>query len=361
MNIEGSPLAQFSPCSPTNRAWEHVWRLLLGSSTPHISSVKEKSLASGENVPFDKVTGAERRHREQWEQTDPCPARRSKWSWALWGGSVEARGTSLLLSPPHSVPPLGKDRSVRISPVEGCLDREPWARWSTQERNAKTRKGKSLGTHSSWPRQTYPRSRGRRRTPTLPRCSARLHSGAPLWGCSLEKRERPRGGREAPWQTLGAVRLTVPSEERLFRLSQQLPSPTHDRSAWSASHPHLWPTRYPHRDLTVTCLFVGWKPVQPSQDPLFGFLLFFVLLTFSFFSPTLPQILFCFSWYNPKNWIFSFFSFFIVVLHFPPISSPNPSHPHLPPSILPPLALSTCPLYMFLDGPSPLRCLHWLK
>ena len=38
-------------------------------------------------------------------------------------------------------------------------------------------------------------------------------------------------------------------------------------------------------------------------------------------------------------------------LHFP---SPCPTHSRLPPLILPPFALSLCPLYMFLDNPFPL-------
>ena len=40
-------------------------------------------------------------------------------------------------------------------------------------------------------------------------------------------------------------------------------------------------------------------------------------------------------------------------LHFPSTTPLNPSHPYLPPVILPPLALTTCPLYIFLDDPSP--------
>ena len=39
-------------------------------------------------------------------------------------------------------------------------------------------------------------------------------------------------------------------------------------------------------------------------------------------------------------------------LHFHPTLAPHPTHPHLPPLNLPPLALSMCPLYMFLDDPS---------
>ena len=41
-------------------------------------------------------------------------------------------------------------------------------------------------------------------------------------------------------------------------------------------------------------------------------------------------------------------SFKYSCLHLSPHHSPHPSHPHLPPSILPPLFLSMCPLYMFL-------------
>ena len=39
-------------------------------------------------------------------------------------------------------------------------------------------------------------------------------------------------------------------------------------------------------------------------------------------------------------------------LHFPPTTALHPTHPHLPPSNLPPLALSMCPSYVFLDGSS---------
>ena len=42
----------------------------------------------------------------------------------------------------------------------------------------------------------------------------------------------------------------------------------------------------------------------------------------------------------------------VVSIFTPP--APCPTHPHLPPSNLPPLALSMCPLYMFLGGPSPI-------
>ena len=42
----------------------------------------------------------------------------------------------------------------------------------------------------------------------------------------------------------------------------------------------------------------------------------------------------------------------IVSILTPPCSS-HPTHPHLPPLNLPRLALSMCPSYMFLDGPSP--------
>ena len=41
-------------------------------------------------------------------------------------------------------------------------------------------------------------------------------------------------------------------------------------------------------------------------------------------------------------------------LHFCPTSAHCLTYPHLPPSNLPPLALSTCSLYMLLDGPSPI-------
>ena len=40
-------------------------------------------------------------------------------------------------------------------------------------------------------------------------------------------------------------------------------------------------------------------------------------------------------------------------LHFPSTMPPDPTPHWLPPLKLPPLALSSCPLYLFLDGPSP--------
>ena len=41
-------------------------------------------------------------------------------------------------------------------------------------------------------------------------------------------------------------------------------------------------------------------------------------------------------------------------LRFHPTMPPYPTHPHLPPSNPPPLALPMCPLYVFLNGPSPI-------
>ena len=41
-------------------------------------------------------------------------------------------------------------------------------------------------------------------------------------------------------------------------------------------------------------------------------------------------------------------------VHFQHTTAPHPIHPCLPPLNLPPLALSMCPLYMFLDGPFPI-------
>ena len=58
------------------------------------------------------------------------------------------------------------------------------------------------------------------------------------------------------------------------------------------------------------------------------------------------------------NFFKKIFSFFIIVQvqlsPFPPTTPLCPTHPHLPPSILSPLTLSMCPLYMFLDDPSPI-------
>ena len=58
-----------------------------------------------------------------------------------------------------------------------------------------------------------------------------------------------------------------------------------------------------------------------------------------------------------KAWFFIIFIFFhcfssTIVSIFKPHTSPHTTHLHLPPLNLPSLALSMCPLYMFLDGPS---------
>ena len=52
------------------------------------------------------------------------------------------------------------------------------------------------------------------------------------------------------------------------------------------------------------------------------------------------------------NILFLLFKYSCLHLHTSIL--PHPSHPHLPPSNLPPSALSICPLYMFLNGPSPI-------
>ena len=60
--------------------------------------------------------------------------------------------------------------------------------------------------------------------------------------------------------------------------------------------------------------------------------------------------------FRELRWSFFFPTFFFFLsllfkyscLYFPPTTTPHPSHPHFPPLILPPLALSMCPLYMFL-------------
>ena len=53
----------------------------------------------------------------------------------------------------------------------------------------------------------------------------------------------------------------------------------------------------------------------------------------------------------------SFFHFIVVQVQLSPFSpthDPLCTHPSLPPSNLPSLALSICPVFMFLDGPSPI-------
>ena len=62
-------------------------------------------------------------------------------------------------------------------------------------------------------------------------------------------------------------------------------------------------------------------------------------------------------WNGISLWLYFIFIFCIVQVQlFPvlPYHIPHPTHPHLPPSNLPPLALSMGPLYMFLDGPPPI-------
>ena len=60
---------------------------------------------------------------------------------------------------------------------------------------------------------------------------------------------------------------------------------------------------------------------------------------------------------------FSFITYFLKIslllfkyscVHFPLTMPPYLTHPYLPPLNLPPMALSMCPLCMFLDGPSPI-------
>ena len=55
------------------------------------------------------------------------------------------------------------------------------------------------------------------------------------------------------------------------------------------------------------------------------------------------------------SFIYIFLLFFkYSCLHFYCTIALCPTHPHLPPSNLPPLALSMCPSYMLLDGRSPI-------
>ena len=59
---------------------------------------------------------------------------------------------------------------------------------------------------------------------------------------------------------------------------------------------------------------------------------------------------------NLKQYLFSLYFLFLFkhsCLHPHPTMLPHSTHPCLAPSNLPLLALSMCPLYMFLDGPSP--------
>lgn len=119
------------------------------------------------NIPLDKVTDAERRLGEQGErkQTPGWP----DWPNEAWSSSekhVEIKYTTSLLSSHHSIIFLGEGQSIKIFPFQ-CFS-EPWVYWFKQARNGRGEKNKNpQGTHSSWPRQTYPHSHGHRHTPTL--------------------------------------------------------------------------------------------------------------------------------------------------------------------------------------------------
>ena len=54
-----------------------------------------------------------------------------------------------------------------------------------------------------------------------------------------------------------------------------------------------------------------------------------------------------------KSTLFFFFLFRYSCLHFSPTTPPTPATPTSHPWSYPPLALSMCPSYMFLDNPSP--------
>ena len=88
-----------------------------------------------------------------------------------------------------------------------------------------------------------------------------------------------------------------------------------------------------------------------------------------FLKPSVVRHLTMNSW-NYFTFTYTFFPFFkknscsstIVSIFIPPFHS-GPTHPGLPPLNLTPLALSMCPLYKFLDGPSciiPLPSPLWL-
>ena len=73
------------------------------------------------------------------------------------------------------------------------------------------------------------------------------------------------------------------------------------------------------------------------------------LLTVSLFIISMSLVVFCLL---VLLIVFFLLLFKYSCLHFHPIMAPGPTHPHLPTLNLPPLALSMCPSYMFLDGPS---------
>ena len=85
----------------------------------------------------------------------------------------------------------------------------------------------------------------------------------------------------------------------------------------------------------LQCLIIFWVQVFTS-------LVWFIPKYFILFEAILNGI------------VFFLLLFKYSCLHFHPIMAPGPTHPHLPTLNLPPLALSMCPSYMFLDGPSPI-------
>lgn len=139
-----SSLWQFSPCSPTNCAWEHVWRLLQGGSTTHVSFAIEKAPSLWGEHPLWQNHGCRKGTREQREKENSHllgqiqPIKLDVLGRNMWRSSAL---TTLSLSSHHSIIIfLGKDQGTRIFPLEGCLDSEAGVCWSTQARNGQINK-----------------------------------------------------------------------------------------------------------------------------------------------------------------------------------------------------------------------------
>ena len=100
------------------------------------------------------------------------------------------------------------------------------------------------------------------------------------------------------------------------------------RTAWCVENSHIWYQYWSEE----------WQQCESKDKKQECFSsLFIYLFIYSFFLSFLVYLLFKYS-----------------CLHFHPTTAPCPTHPNLPPSNIPPLALSMCPLPIFLDRPSPI-------
>ena len=85
--------------------------------------------------------------------------------------------------------------------------------------------------------------------------------------------------------------------------------------------------------------------------------LFSIFKSFCLISKVVPHCFSCISWINVKTefillllLLLFYLLFKYNCLHFHSTTPPCPTHPHLPPSKLPPLVLPMFPSYMFLYG-----------